>query len=105
EEPLVAFFAVLQFDEDETAAELFAIENEFQLALLQLAFRVERAFDEKAAAIPDHDGSRAVAAFGDFSFEAAVFERMIFCLDGEAFVGSVKRGAFGYSPGFESAID
>src|SRR5205814_5579259 len=32
EEPLVSFFAVLQFDEDETAAKLFAIENEFQLA-------------------------------------------------------------------------
>src|SRR6266704_5437780 len=32
EEPLVAFLAVLQLDEDETAAELFAIENEFQLA-------------------------------------------------------------------------
>src|SRR5438132_620969 len=105
EEPLVAFFAVLELDEDETAAKLFAIENEFQFTLLQLAFRVESAFDEEAAAIPDHDGSRAIAAFGNFSFEAAVFERMIFCLDGQAFVGGVKGRALGYSPGFESAID
>src|SRR5882724_2036499 len=29
EEPLVPFFAVLQLDEDETAAEFFAVENEF----------------------------------------------------------------------------
>src|SRR5256885_1315040 len=33
EEPLVAFFAVLQLDEDETAAKLFAVEDEFQFAL------------------------------------------------------------------------
>src|SRR5437016_4048620 len=77
EEPLVAFFAVLQLDEDETAAKFFAVENEFQLAFSKLSLSVERAFDEEAAAIPNHNGSRTIAAFGDFSFEASVFERMI----------------------------
>jgi len=30
---------------------------------------------------------------------------MIFCLDGQTFVGGVTGRALGYSPGFESAID
>src|SRR6266436_2782795 len=105
EEPLIAFFTVLDFDENETAAKLFAIEDKFEVTFFELRFGVEISFDEEAATVPNHNGSGAIAAFGDFSFKAAIFERMIFGLNGQAFVGCVERRTFGDGPGFESAVD
>src|SRR5882672_3956489 len=105
EEPLIAFFTLFQFDENETAAKLFAIEDKFQVTFFELRFGIAISFDNEATAVPDHDRSGAIAAFGDFSFEAAIFEWMIFRLDGQAFVGCVERRTFGDGPGFESAVD
>ena len=55
------------------------------------------------ALVPDHDGAATVLALGNDAFEAAVFEGMVFDLDGEAAVVRVVAGAFGDGPTFEDA--
>ena len=104
-QPLVTFFAVFEFDEDEAAAELFAVEGELEFAAVELPGGVESALRLKGAAVPDHDGARAVAARGDAAFEIGVIERMIFDVDGEALVVGIERRALGDSPGFQGAVD
>ena len=103
-EPFVALFAVFELDEDEAAAKLFTVEAEFNFAAGDLRERVEVAFGLKGAAIPDHDGAGAVAAFGNGAFEVGVVEWVIFGLDGEALVVGIEGGALGNGPRFEGAV-
>ena len=88
-------------DEGPVAVHLFAVEGELEIALFQALVDVDERLP--GALIPDHDGASAVLAFGDGSFEAAVFDGVVFDLDGEALVGGVVAGAFGDGPAFEDA--
>ena len=56
------------------------------------------------AEIPEHDGSAAVLAFGDGALKIAIFDRVIFDLDGETLVGGEVAGALCDGPAFQDAI-
>src|SRR6266567_2173683 len=66
---------------------------------------VEVAFYCVSAAVPNHHRSRAIVAFGDFALKAAILERMIFHVNGEAFVGVALGRSLGHSPGLQRPID
>ena len=113
EQPLVAFFAALQLDQDEAAAQLLSIQAEFNLASLQLQQRVEArrlgltgiVFHDKRSAVPDHDASRAVVAFGNLALEAAILQRMILGHHCKPFVGIALRRPLRHRPGLQRAVN
>src|SRR5438270_5721212 len=97
EQPLVALFASLQLDQREAAAQLLAAQTDLNLAAVQLLERGETLFlmmtcaarlilHNKRSAVPHHHGSRAVVAFGNFSLEVAVCQRMVLGLHRQALV-------------------
>ena len=59
----------------------------------------------KSAAVPDHHRAGAVVAFGDGALEAAVVQRMVFGLHGQALVGGIERRPLGHGPGYQHAAD
>src|SRR5688572_693965 len=54
--------------------------------------------------IPDHDAARAVFAFGDLALEAAVVERVILGLHGEAAVLRAEARLFRHGPALQHAV-
>src|ERR1700688_3931331 len=104
-QPFAALFAAFQLDENKTAAQLLSVQAEFDFAFLELLSCVEVALGGKRSAVPNHYGSGSVAAFGNFAFEAAVLQRMVFGLDREAFVSGVERRTLRHCPGLQGAID
>ncbi len=105
EQPVVlAFLAeavALHADERPVAVQLLPVEDEFELPLAQ-AF-VDIGHRLPGSLIPHHHGAAAVLAFGDGSLEAAVFDGVVFDLNGEALVGDDVAGAFRDSPTLENA--
>ena len=104
QQPLVAF-AALGSDDGELAGELFAGEAKLEIAARKLFFGGRVAQQLIRAAIPQHHAAGAVVAFGDYAFEAAVFDRVILHHHGEALFGGIERGAFGNGPRFQRAVD
>ncbi len=95
---------------------MHAHEGPAAMHLLTLEVELEVAFGESAidvgiilyrfplAEIPEHHGSPAVLALGDCAFEVAVFDGVVFYLDGEALVGGEIARSFGDGPAFQHAI-
>ena len=86
EEPV--FLVALGFDQRPAAAELVAVHVEQQLAGLEAFADVLNRF--VTAPVPDDDRTGAVVAFGDQPLEVNVVDRMVFGLDGQAFVCGIR---------------
>jgi hypothetical protein len=56
------------------------------------------------AAVPDDDAAGAVIPGGNYSFEVAVFERVIFDFYSEPLVGLIVRRAFWDCPATENSV-
>src|SRR5262249_24102742 len=66
---------------------------------------VRRAQGPPAPGAPHPPRPPAVLALGNGALEAAVFERMILHLHGEALVGGVEARALGHRPALERAVE
>ncbi len=101
---VLAFFAeavALHADERPVAVQLLPMKDEFELALAQPLINIGHRLP--GSLIPDHHRAAAILAFGDGSLEAAVFDGVVFDLDGEAFIRDNVAGAFGHRPALEDA--
>ena len=101
--PLALFgFSASFANEHPASVELFTVEDEFQMAFLQsfgpIADRLPEAF------VPDHHGPAAIFALGNDPLEAAVFDRVIFDLHGQALVAGIEIGALGNCPALQHAV-
>ena len=105
EQPFVALLAALQLDQHETAAQFFPVQIELDLALGQLLQRIGVAFGAERSAVPDHHGSRAIAAFGNLAFEAAILQRVIFDLHRQPLVGVTLRRSLRHGPGLQRPVN
>src|SRR5262245_23556068 len=85
------------------ALQLLALEAEFQMALAVAEFGV--GLGRPGAAVPHHDGAAAILAFGDDALEIAVFERMVFDVDGEALLAGDEARSFRHRPALEHAVE
>src|SRR5262252_7692145 len=85
-----------------SAVELLALEGELEIALAVALVRIAHGFP--CAAVPHHHGATAVLALRDGSLEAAVLERMILHLHGEALVGGIEARPLGHGPALEGAL-
>ncbi len=83
QQPFVALAAPAHQHQREFAAQLFAMQAEFEIAALDLRQRRRIAQQFVAAAIPQHHAAAAVLAFRNVAFETAVVERMIFHVHGQ----------------------
>ncbi len=104
-QPFVAFFALFQFHQDKTPPQFLPIQAELDFSLLQLPQRVEIALDMKNPAVPNHYRSRSIIAFGNFSFEVGVVQRVIFRLDRQPLVGVALGRSLGNGPRLQRPID
>src|SRR5690606_6121764 len=70
------------------------------------AFIIRAAFAYRLprAAIPQHDRAATVLSLRDDAFEAAVLERMILHMYGQAAVGGIQARALGDGPAFQHTI-
>ena len=91
----------LHADECPVALELLAVEYEFELAVAQAFIHIRDRLPR--ALVPDHHGTAAVLAFRDGSLEAAVLDRVVLDLDGEALVGDDVARPLSDRPAFEHA--
>src|SRR5215467_16088790 len=106
EEPLVALFAPLDFDEYEAAAQFLAVQVELEIASFQLLERVGRSrlwlagviFHHKRSAVPDHHGSRAVVALGNLSLEIAILQWVILGLHCQSLIRLALRRPLRHGP-------
>src|SRR5215471_710742 len=89
--------------EGPSAVELLAVEGELEIAV-PVAF-VRIAHGLPGPAVPHHHGATTVLALRNDALEAAVFERMILHLHGEALVGRVEARALGHRPALERAVE
>ena len=73
------------------------------MPFLQALMRVSFGFP--ASRVPQHNRSAAIFAFRNCSFEGAVGKRVIFGMNGEAFIGGIEAGALCYRPAEEDAVE
>src|SRR5262249_34229512 len=100
EEPVA--LALLDLHERPLAVELVTLELEEELSFLEPLTPI---FEwDPFAAIPDDHAARTIVSGGDDPLEVAVFERMVFDLDGESFVGHVVRRALRHGPRPQDAL-
>ena len=107
QEPIGAFAAatvMLHADEDPTALQALAGENEFEIPFFERRFRCFAIQGFPITAIPELDGTAAILALRYRAFEIAIVQRVILDLDSEAFIGGIERGAARYGPGFEDTV-
>src|ERR1700693_146569 len=101
---LFSGFPAADFDQHKTSGEFFTVQNELQLAAIELLLRREISFHFEAAVVPYDHIAGAIIALRYFALKLGVFEWMIFGLNCEAFVTGIHRWAFGHGPGFHRAI-
>ena len=104
-------------DEGPRAAHLASLQGEGELPGLQLlahpavrlvavAERQDALFVGRVdAGVPDDHLARAVAALGDYAFEAGVVQRVVFDHGGEALLAGVEGRPLGDRPRLEHAVD
>ena len=85
------------------AFQLLALEAELQVALLVAEFGVE--LGRPGAAVPDHDRAGAIFARGDDALEAAVFERVIFDMDGQPLLAGDEARPLRHRPALQHAAE
>ena len=88
----------MQTHEHPTAAELFAVEVEFKLAVFQAGVRV--ADGRPRAAVPYDHLAGTVLAVGDLTLKLGVFNWMVLDFDRQTLLAGVERRAFGDCPAF-----
>ena len=102
EEPLVPL-AALHAHDGELARDLFAVQEELEVAARKLFFRRGVAQKLVGAPIPQHDAARAVVPLGNDALEASVLDGMVLDHHGQPFFRRIERRALGNRPGFERA--
>ncbi len=101
---LLSGFSAADFDQHKTPGEFFTVQNELQLAALELLLRREISFHFKGAVVPYDHIAGAIIALRYFALELGVFEWMIFSLNCQSLITWIHRRAFGHGPGFHHAI-
>ena len=102
EQPRLGIVA-LDLDERPLTLELFALQLELQLALLE---RDARVHDRRPRpAVPEHDGARSVLALRDDTFEGAVLDGVVLDVHGEPLVAGVEGRALGHGPAEQHAVE
>ena len=99
----VAPVAPPEADQGPASAKLLAGEGELQPAFTQPGDRI--AGGHPGAPVPHENRSATVLARGDDALEAAVLERVVLGLHGEAFVGGIEARPLGDGPAHEHATD
>jgi len=84
------------------AMKLLAVEVEFQMSGSEAFVGVFKRFP--GAEVPHHDRAATILAFGNSAFKIAVFDGVVFDLNGKTFVGGEIARAFRNGPAFEDAI-
>ena len=100
----VASAVVLDPHQHPTTLEPLTREHELEIAGRERVLRSLRALRRPQPAIPHLHGAAAVLALRNRAFEVAVVERMIFHLDGQAFVRRIHRRPLGHRPRLEDAV-
>jgi hypothetical protein len=99
-----ARLVVLQADQRPLALHAFAMHHDLELALGDLALRIF-ALRLPRAAVPQLHGAAAILAGRNHAFEGAVFDGMIFDLDGEPLGRRIERRHLGDRPTLIDAVE
>ena len=99
---LAAIAVMAHAHQHPAAAELVAVQREFQVALLESALRI---VGLPIAAIPELHGAAAILALGNGAFEIAVIQRMVFHLHRQPLVVRIERRPLRDRPGLEDAVE
>ena len=105
QQPIRAFTPgaiVAHAHQNPTAVQLFSVQREFQIALLESALRI---VGLPIAAVPELHGPAAILGFWNRAFEIAIIERMIFNFHRQALIVRIERRPLGNRPGFENAAE
>src|SRR5215471_21620125 len=86
-----------------SAVKLLAVEGELEITVPVALVRI--AYGLPGPAVPHHHRAAAVLALRNGALEAAVFERMILYLHGQALVSGVEARPLGYRPALERAVE
>ena len=87
-------------DQREFPMEFFAVQAELEIPALDLRVSGRIAQQLIAPAVPQHDASTAVFAFGNVAFEISVIERVILYVHGQMFRERLQARTLGNGPGF-----
>ncbi len=105
EQPVVLTFfseaVALHAYERPVAVQLLTVKDEFQLSRAQAFVDVGHRLPRPL--IPHHHRAPAILSLGDRAFEAAVFDGMVFHLDGQTLVRNYIAGAFRDGPALQNA--
>src|SRR6185437_3166703 len=90
-------------DQRPGAAELGAVQREFEMALgIGLGSVADRL---PPAAVPQHDRAAAILAGRNHALELAVLDGMVLDMDGEALGVGIEARAFRHRPALEHAVE
>lgn len=92
-------------DKDEAAVQAPSLEREFEVAVFQRVLRCLLSLRFPVPAVPQHDGTAAVLAFGDCPLEIAIVQGMVLDFDCQTLVVRVERRPARDRPGFENAVE
>ena len=97
-------FVVAQADQRPAAMHALAVELDFQLAFGKIAARII-ALRRPGPIVPKLHRAAAILALRYGALEGAIFQRVIFDLDGQPLRRRVERGDLRHRPGFVDAVE
>src|SRR5216683_4135991 len=105
QQPFILAGAASQSHQYEASIQFLAVQAKLQFAPLDLFGRAGASFGFISPLVPNNDLAGSVISRRNRSLKFAVFEWVIFHLDGQALVGWIERRPLRNGPGFQNSAN